>query len=108
MNSETLVRIEKLKRSALPRAFAILRDGSRRGGVRVARVVVVERWDPMQSAAVEELNTALPHCLPFARLSTGRGRVLRAKVRDRLEFRAAAKEAQSAAVQPLAGKVAAA
>ncbi len=108
MTSETLVRIEKLKTSRLPRAFAILRDHSRRGGVRVARVVVMAQWRPLASAAVEELSTAQPHCLPFARLSTASGAALARKIRAWTEFHVAANEAQSAAVQPLAGKVAAA
>lgn len=99
-----LAEVSELSRMKKPRAFAILRDDSRRGGVRVAVVKVRETWEPMGGAAVQELRDAKPHVLPFSRLAriTVRGSELRARVAEHV-FRRVQEEAKSAAADPLAG-----
>lgn len=98
-----LAEVSELSRMKKPRAFAILRDDSRRGSVRVAVVKVRETWEPLGGAAVQEIKTAMPHVLPFARLAriTIRGAELRARVSAHVFI--AAPDEKSAAVSPLAG-----
>lgn len=95
---------EKSRRTAL----AILSDSRRRGGWRVARVQVVTVLE-LGGAEVEERTLRpTPHWLPFARLSSRGARDLGAKFRELLRQPAtlspAPEEAQSAAVETLAGK----
>lgn len=57
------------KRNAMkPRALAVLADPSRRGGVRVASVYVVEIWEPLSGCAIEEIRNGWRHVVPFSRM----------------------------------------
>lgn len=92
--------LRKLSAKGRPCSFALLRDRSRRGGLRVARCAVVESWEPMQAAAVEEIRDGRPHVLPFARLAKT-ARLVRKRAAGLITF--AAPDEKSAAVSPLAG-----
>ena len=86
---------------AQPCTFAILRDDSRRGGVRVVRCLVVSPWEMFGGATVAEIRRPDRwHVLPLSRLSkTARG--VRKRAASLLTF--AAPDEKSAAVSPLAG-----
>jgi RecA/RadA recombinase len=101
MTSEEFARtVRQLSAKGRPCSFALLRDHSRRGGLRVARCVVVDSWEPLQAAAVEEIRRDVAHVLPFARLSkTARG--VRRRAASFISF--AASDEKSAAVCSLAG-----
>lgn len=61
--------IRRLEKLQAPRALALLADYSRRGGVRVARVAVLENWPEIAAAAVAETRTGTHHVLPHRRLA---------------------------------------
>ncbi|MBC7366788.1 MAG: hypothetical protein H7343_08245 [Undibacterium sp.] len=71
-----------MKKPIRPTAFAIIEDSRRRGGVRVAKVEIAERFDVLQCAAVQEFrSTNMHHFLPFTQLATPAKGQLRAKIR---------------------------
>lgn len=93
--------------TSLPQTLAIVRDGRRRGGLRVARARVIVAFD--WCARVREIRTRTEHWLPLdvlAKRSRRAGRILRELIEDQ-QLSTSAEEAQSAAAQPLAGKAAA-
>ncbi len=61
--------ILRLRNLQAARALAFVADYSRRGGVRVARVAVLENWPDIQAAAVAETRTGTHHVLPHRRLA---------------------------------------
>lgn len=76
-----------MKKPIRPTAFAIIADSRRRGGVRVAKVEIVERFDVLACAAVQEFRrTNMHHFLPFAQLATPAKGQLRAKIRAALNL----------------------
>jgi hypothetical protein len=89
------------KASGLLTTHAVVRDWTRRGGVRVAKVRVTSDLAPMQAACVEEIRTNIPHVLPYKRLCKQPGPVLKRVVRRNIEL--PAPDEKSAITQTTAG-----
>lgn len=84
-----------------PLALAILRDESRRAFVRVARVAVVQLYDAMHAAAVEENASRVAHFIAFDRLASWSRRAsVGAKLRRAIAEERARRERQTDLFRP--------
>lgn len=83
-----------------PLAFAIVNDKTRRGGLRVCRVVVGEIFHGFDAAMVQETRfPRIPHFLPFSRLAQRREDVA-SKLRDALSRAVRASEEPALTAAP--------